>query len=76
VVPVYYGHDGSQRACLYRLARELSAFRSRLYGCLVRRADTLFELTDAILTAGAALSPVHLSLASVHRRGWRSHYAA
>ena len=38
----------------------LSAFRSRLYGCFGRRADALFELTDAILTTNASPSLVHL----------------
>src|SRR3712207_7186774 len=46
------------------------AFRSSLYDCLYRRADALFELTDAILTAEAVPSPVHLSLQPSHRRGW------
>lgn len=41
-----------------------------------RRADALFELADAALTAGSVPSPVHLSLAPVHRRGWGSLYAA
>jgi hypothetical protein len=48
----------------------LRAFRGSLYRCFDRRADALFELTDAILTAGSVPSPVHLSLAAVHRRGW------
>jgi len=43
---------------------------------LDRRVDALFELTDAILTAGSVPSPPHLSLAAVHRRGWGSLYAA
>src|SRR5215210_2185420 len=47
-----------------------------LYRCFARRADALFELTDALLSAGTVPSPVHLSLASVHRRGWGSLYAA
>jgi len=34
------------------------------------------ELTDALLTAGPVLSPAHLSLEAVHRRGWGSLYAA
>ena len=34
------------------------------------------ELADAILTAGTVPSPVHLSLAAVHRRSWSSLYAA
>ena len=54
----------------------LHAFRDSLYRCFERRADALFELTDAILTAGSVPSPVHLSLAAVHRRGWGSLYAA
>ena len=54
----------------------LHAFRDSLYRCFGRRADALFELTDAILTAGSVPSPVHLSLAAVHRRGWGSLYAA
>jgi hypothetical protein len=55
---------------------ELRAFRGRFYGCLGRRVDALFELTDAMLTSGTVPSPVHLSLAAVHRRGWSSLYAA
>ena len=41
-----------------------------------RRADALYELTDAILTAGTVPSPPHLSLVPIHRRGWGSLYAA
>jgi hypothetical protein len=52
------------------------AFRTSLYNCLHRRADALFELTDAILTAEAVPSPVHLSLQPSHRRGWGSLYNA
>lgn len=76
MVPVSDGHAGSESARLHDLARELSAFRSRLYGCFGRLVDALFELTDAILYAGMVPSPVHLSLAAVHRRGWGSIYAA
>jgi DDE superfamily endonuclease len=54
----------------------LAEFRAALYGCLRRRADALFELTDALVTTGPTLSPAHLSLAPVHRRGWGSLYAA
>src|SRR5215210_2292053 len=54
----------------------LSTFRDSLYRCFERRADALFELTDALLTAGSVPSPPHLSLAAVHRRGWGSLYAA
>ena len=54
----------------------LRAFRCSLYDCLHRRADALFELTDAVLTPGAVPSPVHLSLEAPHRHGWGSLYAA
>jgi hypothetical protein len=55
----------------------LPAFRRSLYECLDRRTDALFELTDAILTADAAIpSPAHLSLQPPHRRSWGSLYAA
>src|SRR5215216_4046017 len=55
----------------------LRTFRRSFYECLHRRADALFELTDAILaTDGAAPSPAHLSLQASHRRGWGSLYAA
>src|SRR3712207_1985962 len=52
------------------------AFRSSLYNCLHSRADALFELTDALLTAVSVPSPVHLSLQPSHRRGWGSLYNA
>lgn len=54
----------------------LGAFREKLYACYTKRADSLFELTDAILTAGSVPSPPHLSLTHAHRRGWGSLYAA
>ncbi len=61
----------------YDALRALRIFRDSFYNdCLQRRSDALFELTDAILTANAAPSPVHLSLQAPHRRGWGSLYAA
>src|SRR5215216_2852311 len=54
----------------------LHSFRRSYYECLHRRADALFELTDALLTADGVPSPVHLSLQASHRRGWGSLYAA
>jgi DDE superfamily endonuclease len=57
-------------------ASALRGFRERFYGCLRRRADALFEVADAVLTAGRVPSPPHLSLAAMHRRGWGSLYAA
>lgn len=54
----------------------LGAFRADLYTCFGHRADALFELCDAVLTAGLVPSPVHLSLEPSHRRGWGSLSAA
>ena len=54
----------------------LGTFRHSFYDCLYRRADALFELTDALLSADSVPSPVHLSLEASHRRGWGSLYAA
>src|SRR5437588_11195582 len=54
----------------------LRNFREGFYACLDRRADALFELTDALLAGGPTPSPAHLSLQPVHRRGWGSLYAA
>lgn len=54
----------------------LRAFRERLHASCGRRADALFELTDAVLTSGPVYSLPHLSLAAAHRRGWCSLYAA
>ena len=53
----------------------LQAFRADLYACFGHRADALFELCDAVLTAGPVPSPAHLSLEPSHRRGWGSLYA-
>ena len=57
-------------------ASELQSLRERLYGCLNRRSDALFELIDAILTAGTIPSPPHLSLEGANRRDWGSLHAA
>jgi hypothetical protein len=54
----------------------LRAFRAAAYGCFTHRRDALFEVADALLTAGPVLSPAHLSLELTHRRGWGSLYAA
>jgi hypothetical protein len=40
---------------------DLRTFRNSLYRCFERRADALFELADALLSAaGTVPSPVHL----------------
>ena len=55
----------------------LRAFRAELYACCTRRADALFDLADALLSAqGPVGSLPHLSLEPAHRRGWGSTYAA
>jgi len=54
----------------------LRQFRTDLYDAFDRRADALLDLVDALLTAGPVSSPVQLSLAPTHRRGWGSLYAA
>ena len=54
----------------------LRAFRTDLHGCFPRRADALFELVDALLTADPVVSLPHLSLQAAHRRGWGSLYDA
>jgi hypothetical protein len=59
----------------FPLAR-LGGFRAELHACFTRRADALFELSDALLCAQAVGSLPHLSLEPVCRRGWGSGYAA
>lgn len=54
----------------------LRTFREAVHACFTKRSDALFDLVDALLAAGAVPSPVHLSLAPAHRRGWGSFYAA
>ena len=73
--PVPDGYGVGENDRLHSPVRELFAFRSRLHGCFRRRTDALFELCDALLSAGSVPSPVHLSLVPVHRRGWSSFYA-
>lgn len=47
-----------------------SHFREDFYGCLTRRGDTLFEVTDAMLCEnGPVTLPVDLTLLAEHRRG-------
>jgi hypothetical protein len=55
----------------------LSGFRREFYACLTARADTLFELADAVLFTGRPVSSLaELSLEPVHRRGHGAMYAA
>ncbi|WP_245786322.1 transposase, partial [Lentzea albida] len=56
-------------------SRELSGVRQEFYRCLTRRADALFELSDAVLCGdGPVRSIAELSLAGEHRRGHGSGY--
>ncbi|MBO0877563.1 MAG: transposase [Pseudonocardia sp.] len=55
----------------------LDRFRTGLYACMARRADALFELTDAVLCApGRVTDLARLSLEPVHRRGHGALYDA
>ena len=54
----------------------LRNFRTDLYSCFLRRADSLCELVDALLAAEMVTSLPHLSLQAAHRRGWGSLYDA
>ncbi len=55
----------------------LSRFRVEFYDCLYARADSLFELTDAVLCVDSPVKTlVELSLAVEHRRGHGALYAA
>jgi hypothetical protein len=50
----------------------LLGFRRAVYRALGHRKDTLFELTDAVLTAAGPRTTVGLSLEPAFRRGWPS----
>jgi hypothetical protein len=50
----------------------LGQFRAELHACFPRRADALFELSDALLCVPAVPSLPRLSLEPVHQRGWGS----
>jgi hypothetical protein len=53
----------------------LVGFRAGLYRCFHRRADALFDLLDAVLTApGPVRSLVELSQEKAFRRGWGALY--
>jgi hypothetical protein len=61
----------------WRALERLRDFRSRLYGCLMLRADALFELADAVLCADHAVtSLVRLCLEPEFTRGHGALYDA
>jgi len=60
-----------------RARQVLAGFRGRLYRCLTRRGDELFELGDAMLCAdGPVQDLARLSLVAGHRRGHGAVYDA
>ncbi|WP_427019166.1 NF041680 family putative transposase (plasmid) [Pseudarthrobacter sp. P1] len=64
-------HDGSPISPPAADRRQFDAFREGFYDCLTRRADTLFELTDALLCGqGKVTDLAHLSLEPEHHRGY------
>ena len=63
-------------ACSADPVATLATFRDDVYAAFGARRDALFDLLDALLTAGVVPSPVHLSLVPAHRRGHGSLYAA
>ena len=54
----------------------LKAFRQQAYESMPQRADSLFSLCDALLTAPAAHSLPELSYSPFFERRWPSIYAA
>jgi hypothetical protein len=69
--------DRVEKSLAVEAADRLRGFRGELYGCLIRRADELFELTDALLCAdGPVPTLVGLCLAPEHRRGHGALYDA
>src|SRR3954471_10068141 len=73
LVPVgVVGQSGAAEA-----AERLRGFRGELYRCLGRRADELFELTEALLCADGPVSTlVGLCLTPEHHRGHGALYDA
>ena len=65
-------HAGSTPPQSLETARTcLNTFGGGYYRCLTRRADELFELTDALLCAeGKVTDLAHLSLEPEHHRGY------
>ncbi len=73
----FHPGDGVEKSLAVEASDRLRGFRGELYGCLGRRADELFELTDALLCAdGPVHTLVGLCLAPEHRRGHGALYDA
>ena len=70
-------HDSPTKVARYQALGSLNEFRTGMYRCFTRRADVLFELTDAVLCApGPVTDLAHLSLEPAHRRGHGALYDA
>lgn len=77
VIVEHAGGHGEADTPIRVESEDLARFRQLFYDCLRRRADAVFELTDAVLCAdGPVRSLVELSLVGEHRRGHGSLYAA
>jgi hypothetical protein len=62
--------------CLQKTQLRIEEFRQQVYQTFDHRADTLFEIIDALVLETAARSPVELTLSAVFRRRWSSLYDA
>lgn len=70
-------HDCSDAPQATSPVQQFDAFRQGYYQSLTCRADTLFELTDALLcTQGKVTDLAHLSLEPEHHRGYGALYDA
>ena len=68
---------GADQCSVVEAAERLRGFRTQFYLCLQRRADELFELTEALLCADGPVSTlVGLCLTPEHRRGHGALYDA
>src|SRR4051795_12495065 len=69
--------EGAGQSAVGAPLQRLGEFRGEWYRCLGRRADELFELTDALLCAEGPVSTlVGLCLTPEHRRGHGALYDA
>lgn len=62
--------------CFQTTQLRIEEFRQQVYQTFDHRADTLFEIIDALVLETAASSPVELTLSPVFRRQWSSLYDA
>jgi hypothetical protein len=65
-----------QKSIDIMIFEQLQQFRQRIYDCIGKAKDALFELMDAVLSSASIASYVSLSQSPVFRREWPSVYAA